>query len=174
MLMVIDWIKLSEIVFQAILTAIISAGLVYLAFRLGQRQAREEQKEKEEYELNFKRIDALTEVNVQITKVLNTMNKFEDSIRIMGGCRTASIGLLEEIDRILHLFPISRTAGLGAEVLNSLKVRTKNIIPYIDISERVWDVSSNHVNDLIEYHDILVHSRNIFQNTAKEFVKEFG
>ena len=59
MLMEIDWIRVSEIVFEALLTAIISAGLVYFAFRLGQRQAREEQKEKEENELNLRRIDVL-------------------------------------------------------------------------------------------------------------------
>lgn len=34
-------------------------GIVSKAFRLGQRQAREEQKEKEENELNLRRIDAL-------------------------------------------------------------------------------------------------------------------
>ena len=32
--MAIDWTKVSEIVFQALLTALIGAGLVYLAFRL--------------------------------------------------------------------------------------------------------------------------------------------
>lgn len=178
--MEIDWIKVSEIVFQALLTAIISAGLVYLAFRLGQRQAREEQKEREENELNLRRIDELKEL-IENFKILLYAFDFESARNgqylITGFAddfMPKAWKFSWELDKIIPFFPSNHDQDTHNRLID-LKIQINNMSNEYDDWARIGEQMNIQMNINVErLTEYLIDTQQFILNKIQELVEEFG
>jgi hypothetical protein len=166
--MEINWVKVSEIVFEAVIIGIFSGLFLLIGFLIGRRQVREEQKEKEEIKLNLRRIDVLTELQEIFSRHSSQLVKINDSENDLQLCLSNTSELIIKLNKYMPLF-FSRKEMRIYRFLE--KIRKITVFMSLRIEE-ARDSGKNVNADY--YYDALINSRDRCESRVKELVNTFG
>ena len=127
----IDWVKVSTIVFEAFLTAVLSAAVILITFFLGQRQARKQQKQQDRSEINIKRIDTLLEIQENLNLFLSSLELTEDRFWIEPYAIEAGEVVIPLLRDKILLYPLDSEPEIH-QLLNSLRKSISDWIPDLE------------------------------------------
>lgn len=164
----INWIKVSEIISEAVIVGIFTGLFLLIGFLIGRRQAREERKEKEENELNLRRIDVLSELMEIFSRHSSQLVKINDSEADLQLCLSNTSDLIIKLNKSIPLFFSRKEMGTYRFLE---KIRKITVFMSLRIEEA--RASGKNVNADFYYH-ALINARDRCESRVRELVNTFG
>ena len=191
--MVIDWIKVSEIIFGAVLSGIIGGITIVAAYLIGRLQSdinwkreleqrEKEQKEKEENEMNLRRIDEINRFLDSLKELRTTYFVYHGEhgellkAETKGEFNQMASNIIWEIDNmIMPLFPIEHDQEVSKKLLHLKTLIDDYWFESVEFSIDDLSTWKTHKETFLEnFSDAVRSTENYLQNIKQEYVKKFG